>query len=299
MVSYKRFKSTSNRVREFNPGLLSQGQVPSVLGKRRNMLELGQERAAEQEARQSQAPRVTAFLRQAIVEAGLEVGEIPQDLDDYLQSLPSAPADEDTSELWVDEDDDDAATHGLSNAEIAMNRARLHAIIGLYGGRVRGRDCRTRMERRRAADHAWAAITPELLDAYVHWTYAGADARNEARDESSSSSFTVQMIGLSEYSEAMVIEQGPHEPNIALARHGLLGAAPYLPSLAFSFDLLEFYRHLRRRQPTFGIQAFAKVICAFHNLLYYPKLQEKLSRAFDVYLDIHRRLQHATDEALG
>ncbi|KAI0038469.1 hypothetical protein FA95DRAFT_1662786 [Auriscalpium vulgare] len=97
----------------------------------------------------------------------------------------------------------------------------------------------------------------------------------------------------------MLIEQGQDEPNIALARRGLLGASPFLPTLAFSFDLLEFYRQLRRRQPTFGIQAFARVLCTFHSLLYYPKLQEKLSRAFDVYLDIRRRLQQLTDEALG
>ncbi|KAI0043066.1 hypothetical protein FA95DRAFT_1631889 [Auriscalpium vulgare] len=79
----------------------------------------------------------------------------------------------------------------------------------------------------------------------------------------------------------------------------MLGASPFLPTLAFSLDLLELYRQLRRRQPSFGIQSFARAICAFHGLLYYPKLQEKLSRTFDVYLDLRARLQQLTDEALG
>ncbi|KAI0037317.1 hypothetical protein FA95DRAFT_1507086, partial [Auriscalpium vulgare] len=195
----------------------------------------------------------------------------------------------------------------------------MHAIIGcvfsfslwtntshgpdrLYGGKVRGRDRRNRLERRRLADHAWSAIAPQLLDAYLHWRY-GAGAQTPEQPEPvnmSSTTFTVQMIGLSGYSDAMLIDQGPEEePNISLVRSGLLGASAFLPTLAFSLDLLEFYRQLRRRQPSFGIQAFAKVICAFHGLLYYPKLQEKLSRTFDVYLDLRARLQHRTDEALG
>ncbi|KAI0039816.1 hypothetical protein FA95DRAFT_1503682 [Auriscalpium vulgare] len=103
-----------------------------------------------------------------------------------------------------------------------------------------------------------------------------------------------------EYSPCREIAQAPdEEANIALVRQGLLGASPFLPTLAFSLDLLEFYYCLRRRHPSVGTQGFAKVISAFHNALYYPKLQEKLAAAFDVYVDLKERLQKKTDVALN
>lgn len=46
----------------------------------------------------------------------------------------------------------------------------------------------------------------------------------------------------------------------ALARLGFIGNAPFTPSVAVSIKTLELYRSLRRRKPSFSIEAFVKVI---------------------------------------
>jgi hypothetical protein len=54
--------------------------------------------------------------------------------------------------------------------------------------------------------------------------------------------------------------------NVALARHGLLGASPVQPLITFEFKCLELYHQLRRRTPSFSIQAMVKVLCCLHNV---------------------------------
>jgi len=45
-----------------------------------------------------------------------------------------------------------------------------------------------------------------------------------------------------------------------LASLGFIGNAPFYPSVAFSMKTLELYRILRRRKPSFSIEAFVKVV---------------------------------------
>jgi hypothetical protein len=49
--------------------------------------------------------------------------------------------------------------------------------------------------------------------------------------------------------------------NETLLRHGFLGATPEKPTLAFSLELLEIYRQLRRVCPRFSLDALAKALC--------------------------------------
>ena len=46
----------------------------------------------------------------------------------------------------------------------------------------------------------------------------------------------------------------------ALVKLGFIGNAPFRPSVAVSMKTLELYRTLRRRKPSFSIEAFVKVI---------------------------------------
>lgn len=46
----------------------------------------------------------------------------------------------------------------------------------------------------------------------------------------------------------------------ALADMGFIGNAPFKPSMAVSMKTLELYRILRRRKPSFSVEAFVKVI---------------------------------------
>ena len=104
------------------------------------------------------------------------------------------------------------------------------------------------------------------------------------------------------------------EANIALVRHGLLGASPTQPTIAFTLESLEFYHQLRRYQGNLSIQAFLKVLCAIHNVCYSfilaymlliylqitftPLLRNQFTVAFDAYLDILRRVQTIVNDAL-
>jgi hypothetical protein len=55
-------------------------------------------------------------------------------------------------------------------------------------------------------------------------------------------------------------------PNVALMYVGLIAGTPISPKLAFSVDLLTLFYHLRRRQPSIGIQGFVKAVCAFQQV---------------------------------
>jgi hypothetical protein len=48
--------------------------------------------------------------------------------------------------------------------------------------------------------------------------------------------------------------------------NGFMSPVPDTPSLAISLTTLELYRRLRLRQPSFGIQAFTKVVCDLYEV---------------------------------
>ena len=52
--------------------------------------------------------------------------------------------------------------------------------------------------------------------------------------------------------------------NETLLQYGFLGATPEKPTLAFSLELLEIYRQLRRVCPRFSLDALAKALCHLH-----------------------------------
>ncbi|KIM64375.1 hypothetical protein SCLCIDRAFT_97145, partial [Scleroderma citrinum Foug A] len=87
--------------------------------------------------------------------------------------------------------------------------------------------------------------------------------------------------------------------NVSLIRNGLLGCTPTSPELAITFQCLELYHQLRRRQSSFGIQAYTKVLCALHGVTYRPHFRDQFSMAFDVYLMILRAIQCRMNQALG
>jgi hypothetical protein len=54
--------------------------------------------------------------------------------------------------------------------------------------------------------------------------------------------------------------------SVTLILHGYLGASPEQPQLAFSIQLLAYYRQLRRVHPRFSFDAFAKSLNHFHSV---------------------------------
>ncbi|OCH91902.1 hypothetical protein OBBRIDRAFT_727825, partial [Obba rivulosa] len=95
------------------------------------------------------------------------------------------------------------------------------------------------------------------------------------------------------------VPQRPDEfANVALLRLGLLGCSPVVPSTAISLETLELYHRLQRRHAQLGIQPMVRALCDVHNVNYRNVLREQFSSAFDVYLDILRRVQKKMDVAL-
>ncbi|KAG2121555.1 hypothetical protein BD769DRAFT_1629407 [Suillus cothurnatus] len=93
--------------------------------------------------------------------------------------------------------------------------------------------------------------------------------------------------------------QAAHEElaNISLLKLGFLGCSPLQPTVAVSLHCLELYHQIRRRNPSFSIQAMVKVLCALHNT-YFQSLRDQFAIAFDVYLGILRSIKSLVDEAL-
>ena len=95
--------------------------------------------------------------------------------------------------------------------------------------------------------------------------------------------------------------------SVTLILSGYIGASPDQPTLAFSIQLLAFYRQLRCVHPRFSFDAFAKCLNHFHSVSKYycrchivgtishmyqvphsPYLADQLSNAYDCYLAIIR-----------
>ena len=71
---------------------------------------------------------------------------------------------------------------------------------------------------------------------------------------------TIDIYTLSKLIKINVSSTGTDTTASALAQLGFIGNAPFNPSVAVSIKTLELYRVLRRRKPSFSIEAFAKVI---------------------------------------
>ena len=101
----------------------------------------------------------------------------------------------------------------------------------------------------------------------------------------------------------------PTDKTIAstIVRHGSIPSSPLTPSVCITIKSLELYRVAHLRSPHLSIQAFVKTLCDLHSVcgfyLWYASfltficqvaftryLSRQFSIAFDVYLDIRRRV---------
>jgi hypothetical protein len=68
----------------------------------------------------------------------------------------------------------------------------------------------------------------------------------------------------------------------ALMHLGFIAGTPVRPKFAFSVILLEFFYHLRCRQPSIGVQGFVKASCALQQVCFplsmHPQLTNHLYR---------------------
>ncbi|KAJ7586950.1 hypothetical protein C8J56DRAFT_786679 [Mycena floridula] len=84
----------------------------------------------------------------------------------------------------------------------------------------------------------------------------------------------------------------------ALVRQGLFPCSPLKITVAISTATLELYRSLFVRCPRLTIQPFVKTLCDMHGVAYRPYLTSQFSIAFDIYLDVLRRMRQRVAVAL-
>jgi hypothetical protein len=111
-----------------------------------------------------------------------------------------------------------------------------------------------------------------------------------------------------------VRQREEEHPVVSLMHVGLIAGTPIYPKIAFSVDLLDIFYHLRRRQPSLGVQGFVKAVCAFQQVCnsllsplqtkvrqfkYVNSIEQLFSRAFDVFSEVQHRLQMRVNTALG
>ncbi|KAF8586310.1 hypothetical protein K439DRAFT_1409115 [Ramaria rubella] len=135
------------------------------------------------------------------------------------------------------------------------------------------------------------------FEAYKEYKY-GTNDSNAIPHESV---FQISILGVDSFEAAHTISHDPSHAylNQTLIKHGLLGTAPTALTLAIPFSVLEIYRCCRLRSPHFSIQQWVKVLCDLSHITYRAIVRDQFSEAFDIYLDILRRLDHVMNVQLG
>ncbi|OCH89491.1 hypothetical protein OBBRIDRAFT_732569 [Obba rivulosa] len=162
-------------------------------------------------------------------------------------------------------------------------------------------DVRTRRDRLRALHRNWQDQMPSLTTAYLRWKHSATTATSsEDVSMEESDTFHVQALWTHHRDDKFVVVQRDNElANVSLMHCGLLGCSPVISSVAISLDTLELYHRLRRRHAQLSVQPMVKALCDIHNTTYSAVLREQFSAAFEVYLDILRRVQAMADSVLG
>ncbi|KAG2737755.1 hypothetical protein P692DRAFT_20883222 [Suillus brevipes Sb2] len=240
-----------------------------------SLTQIRRERLAEERRRAEQLREHTLRTKTLLAEAHLEAG--PDHVDNNYHDLTT------DYEQWVGDDGEDTVDGPLFSEAVSKHR----------------QDKRTRTQRNHHANAAWTQQIPALVEAYLRWRH-GPENHCHGADEPSHHTFSVSGVGIMDFSPHLLIQQQDNEvANAALLRHGFLGCSPVQPTVAIRLECLELYHQIRRRQSSFGIQTFTKVLCALHNVTYSSSLRVQFSIAFDIYLNMLRNIHSRVYQALG
>jgi hypothetical protein len=90
---------------------------------------------------------------------------------------------------------------------------------------------------------------------------------------------TVPVSQITVFTSSTPVSQAADEPaNVSLINIGLIGCSPIQPTIAVSLKCLELYHQIRRRKPSFSVQAMVKVLCALHNVRFFWHVNRYISR---------------------
>ncbi|KAG2086942.1 hypothetical protein BD769DRAFT_1715016 [Suillus cothurnatus] len=270
----RKFHSTFGSVQE--TVILDSGTSKTI---RANLTKIREDRIRFERENHELHEEISMKARQVLAEAAIHArpshhpGDLAVSFDYGDASTGQMETDGSPETTSSDEEDDgDEDTPMASRDGQAVTTARAHVIACIRGSRRRRRAPRSRLLRNRQMHAAWHSQMSYLVDTYLKWKHGYKH-------------------------DKPVIQAHEELANVSLLKLGFLGCSPLQPTVAVSLHCLELYHQIRRRKPSFSIQAMVKVLCALHNT-YFQSLRDQFAIAFDVYLGILRSVKSLVDEAL-
>ncbi|KAG1738873.1 uncharacterized protein EDB91DRAFT_1237656 [Suillus paluster] len=87
--------------------------------------------------------------------------------------------------------------------------------------------------------------------------------------------------------------------NVSLMTRGCIGSSPLQPTVAITIRTLEAYRQMHRVCLRLSIHAEVKKLCHLHGVHYGRYLAKQFRVAYDIYLELLRRVSLHVSQALG
>ncbi|KAG6893832.1 hypothetical protein C0992_008499 [Termitomyces sp. T32_za158] len=139
-----------------------------------------------------------------------------------------------------------------------------------------------------------------MTNAYLTWHNESTSNVSQSAAGDSDDFGAIPAIDIYTLVDTINIHQTTNTPTaIALVRAGYVGNSPVHPSLAVSIKTLELFRVIRLHRPSFSVEAFAKTLSYLYGVPFQQRYRNALSDVFDVYLDIHRRIDSRVAKSLG
>ncbi|KAG6884212.1 hypothetical protein C0992_006742, partial [Termitomyces sp. T32_za158] len=230
---------------------------------------------------------------------------------DTLAEIQGVPASSESTKN-IDNVSDDAPDNGWEDVTLpdvpdhTLEQALRDAVDSRYHSRVYA-DKRTWRQRIRRLHLNWEPLLPSLTDAYLIWKYNAPPAMApdvevtlDGRD-TQNYDFTIDVVDIFTLNTQVTIRQATTSNSVAksLVCQGYLGATPDQPTIALSLRTLDLFLKIKKRKPSFSVDAFAKVLCDVYSVPFRRRYRDALSNAFDAYLGILRMVDKRIAKELG
>ncbi|KAJ7081091.1 hypothetical protein C8R43DRAFT_965631 [Mycena crocata] len=232
-------------------------------------------------------------LRDLADDDDFDAGNIPNapdmvNMDDILDGTTQVEMSHAGGELGGSLEEDLEEDSGDDNDEVRAKKAQ---------------DWRTRRDRTERRNIAFLSQMGEMVKAYIcmcaeHEMSARPIAEGVQRGTVEEYDLqVVDMFDTTDVSVKLDPRGGGVAPALILA--GLMPCAPWEPTVAIRIRVLEVYRVTHVRCPQLAVQSFVKSLCDIHGVAYRPYLCQQFSIAYDLYLDIRRRVDERVMKSLG
>ncbi|KAJ7799715.1 hypothetical protein B0H14DRAFT_3491386 [Mycena olivaceomarginata] len=159
-------------------------------------------------------------------------------------------------------------------------------------------DWRTRRDRTERRNLAFESQVPDMVSSYIRYCTEQATVGGPLcapRDEEETpvqEVYEIRVVDMFENIDRRSEAQAHGKRDSACPGAGRIVSpcAPWEPSVAIPVRVLEAYRIQHVRCPQLAIQSFVKSLCDMHGVAYRPFLCQQFSIAYDLYLDIRRRV---------